>query len=80
MGNAFPHYKTKRIASLMGIDADQLHASLIALAEIEPAFARGIDRVGLPAPRISERGYATLLRTCMPRVRFGGGSRLRSAT
>ena len=47
----------------MGIPIDQLHASLIALADIEPAFARGIDRVGLPDSRISERGYATLLRT-----------------
>jgi DNA-3-methyladenine glycosylase II len=47
----------------LGIPIDQLHASLIALADIEPAFARGIDRVGLPDARISERGYATLLRT-----------------
>jgi DNA-3-methyladenine glycosylase II len=47
----------------LGIPIDQLHASLIALADIEPAFARGIDRVGLPEPRISDRGYATLLRT-----------------
>jgi DNA-3-methyladenine glycosylase II len=63
MGNAEPHYKTKRIASRMGIAAEQLHASLATLAVIEPAFARGIDRVGLPEPRVSERGYATLLRT-----------------
>ena len=47
----------------MGIPIDQLHASLIALADIEPAFARGIDRVGLPDARMSEQGYATLLRT-----------------
>ncbi|HLZ79814.1 MAG TPA: DNA-3-methyladenine glycosylase 2 family protein [Sphingomonas sp.] len=47
----------------MGLPADQLHASLTALARIEPAFARGIERVGLPDPRISEPGYATLLRT-----------------
>jgi len=47
----------------LGIPIDQLHASLIALADIEPAFARGIDRVGLPEPRISERGYAALFRT-----------------
>lgn len=47
----------------MGLPADQLHASLHALAVIEPAFARGIERVGLPEPRISEPGYATLLRT-----------------
>jgi DNA-3-methyladenine glycosylase II len=42
---------------------DRLHAALAALADIEPAFARGIARVGLPDARISERGYATLLRT-----------------
>jgi len=47
----------------MGLPADQLHAALALLAEIEPAFARGIERVGLPEPRVSERGYATLLRT-----------------
>lgn len=47
----------------MGLPADQLHASLTALARIEPAFARGIERVGLPDARISEPGYATLLRT-----------------
>lgn len=47
----------------MGLPADQLHASLAALARIETAFARGIERVGLPEPRISEPGYATLLRT-----------------
>jgi DNA-3-methyladenine glycosylase II len=47
----------------MGLPVDQLHASLTLLAGIEPAFARGIQRVGLPEPRVSDRGYATLLRT-----------------
>jgi DNA-3-methyladenine glycosylase II len=47
----------------MGLSADRLHSALTELARIEPAFARGIERIGLPAPRISERGYATLLRT-----------------
>jgi DNA-3-methyladenine glycosylase II len=47
----------------LGIPIEDLHASLTALADIEPAFARGIERVGLPDARISERGYATLLRT-----------------
>jgi DNA-3-methyladenine glycosylase II len=47
----------------MGIPADRLHASLNALATIEPAFAAGIARVGLPEPRVSAPGYATLLRT-----------------
>jgi DNA-3-methyladenine glycosylase II len=47
----------------MGLPIDQLHAALAMLAGIEPAFARGIERVGLPPTRISDRGYATLLRT-----------------
>jgi DNA-3-methyladenine glycosylase II len=47
----------------MGLPADQLHAAIEALCAIEPAFARGVERVGLPQPRISQRGYATLLRT-----------------
>ncbi|HEY0270661.1 MAG TPA: DNA-3-methyladenine glycosylase 2 family protein [Sphingomonas sp.] len=47
----------------MGIPIDELHAAMAALADIEPAFARGIERVGLPDARISDRGYATLLRT-----------------
>jgi DNA-3-methyladenine glycosylase II len=47
----------------MGLTAEQLRTSLDALAAIEPAFAAAIARVGYPAPRIRERGYATLLRT-----------------
>jgi DNA-3-methyladenine glycosylase II len=47
----------------MGLSIDQLHTSLHALSAMEPAFARAIERVGLPGPRSSERGYATLLRT-----------------
>jgi DNA-3-methyladenine glycosylase II len=47
----------------MGLPVDQLHAALTTLAAIEPAFARAIERVGLPDTRSSERGYATLLRT-----------------
>ena len=47
----------------MGLPADQLHAAIEALCAIEPAFARGVERVGLPEPRVSARGYATLLRT-----------------
>lgn len=49
----------------MGLSADQLTASLDALAAIEPAFAAAIARVGYPAPRIRDRGYATLLRTIL---------------
>lgn len=47
----------------MGLSAEALRADLDALAAIEPAFARGLARVGYPATRIRERGYATLLRT-----------------
>ena len=49
----------------MGLPADQLDAAIAALCAIEPAFARGVERVGLPQPRISARGYATLLRTIL---------------
>jgi DNA-3-methyladenine glycosylase II len=48
---------------IMGLTADQLHAGIDALCAIEPAFARGLARVGYPAPRIRDPGYATLLRT-----------------
>lgn len=47
----------------MALTKKKLGASLAAIAAVEPAFARGLDRIGMPAPRISERGYATLLRT-----------------
>lgn len=47
----------------MGLSADQLKTALDALAEWEPAFAAALARVGYPAPRLRERGYATLLRT-----------------
>jgi len=46
----------------MGISAERLRQSLDALAAIEPAFAAAIERVGYPEPRISDRGYVTLLR------------------
>lgn len=47
----------------MGLTAEQLRASLDALAVIEPAFAVAIAHAGYPEPRIRDRGYATLLRT-----------------
>jgi DNA-3-methyladenine glycosylase II len=47
----------------LGLSAEQLRSSLDRLAAIEPAFARGLERVGYPEPRIRERGYETLLRT-----------------
>lgn len=47
----------------MGLSAEQLKTALDALAAREPALAAALGRVGYPAPRISARGYATLLRT-----------------
>ena len=47
----------------MGLIADQLKASLDALAETEPRFADAIAETGYPEPRLSKPGYATLLRT-----------------
>jgi DNA-3-methyladenine glycosylase II len=46
----------------MGLSADQLQRSLTALAATEPAFARALAEIGMPAPRISDPGYPTLLR------------------
>lgn len=46
----------------MGINAEQLRASLDAVAAAEPAFAKALARIGYPEPRISQRGYVTLLR------------------
>ena len=49
----------------MGLSADNLRHALTALAYSEPAFARAIETVGMPDPRIYKRGYATLLRTIL---------------
>jgi DNA-3-methyladenine glycosylase II len=46
----------------VGISAEQLKRSLDSLAEIEPAFAAALARIGYPEPRISRPGYVTLLR------------------
>ena len=46
----------------MGIDRKDLEKSLKALGKIEPAFAAALKRVGVPEPRVGERGYVTLLR------------------
>jgi len=46
----------------VGIEAERLRASLDALAAIEPAFADALARAGYPEPRISDRGFVTLLR------------------
>jgi DNA-3-methyladenine glycosylase II len=42
---------------------NSLHASLDALAECEAAFAKVLEAHGRPAPRASEPGVETLLRT-----------------
>lgn len=47
----------------MGLTAEQLKASLDALAAREPVFAEAIARHGYPEPRAREPGYETLLRT-----------------
>jgi DNA-3-methyladenine glycosylase II len=47
----------------MGITAEDLRASLDALARIEPAVARALEEAGYPESRHSEPGYTTLLRT-----------------
>lgn len=49
----------------MGLSRRQLATDLAALSAVEPAFARAIADVGMPAPRIMEPGYATLLRTIL---------------
>jgi DNA-3-methyladenine glycosylase II len=51
------------VEQAMGLTADRIREAMDRLAGIEPAFARGLERVGYPEPRIRERGYATLLRT-----------------
>ena len=40
-----------------------LNRSIDALCAAEPAFARAIERIGYPEPRVRARGYETLLRT-----------------
>jgi len=52
----------RKAGAEMGIKARDLEKSLKALGRIEPAFAAALKRVGLPEPRIGERGYVTLLR------------------
>ncbi|MGC6401425.1 DNA-3-methyladenine glycosylase family protein [Sphingomonas sp. FW199] len=47
----------------MGLSAEQLNAGMDALADREPAIAAALADYGYPAPRLRERGYATLLRT-----------------
>lgn len=49
----------------MALSADQIKHDLDALAAKFDYFARAIGKAGYPAPRIRERGYATLLRTIL---------------
>lgn len=44
-------------------DAARLNAALDALAAREPGFARALERVGYPEPRVRATGYDTMLRT-----------------
>ncbi|MDB5691692.1 MAG: DNA-3-methyladenine glycosylase 2 family protein [Alphaproteobacteria bacterium] len=46
----------------MGIDRQGLKESLDSLAAAEPRIAAALARAGYPEPRISPRGYQTLLR------------------
>ena len=47
----------------MGLSADALRAGIDHVAALVPAVAAARDRAGYPAPRISERGVVTLMRT-----------------
>ncbi|WP_170005614.1 DNA-3-methyladenine glycosylase family protein [Pseudopontixanthobacter vadosimaris] len=47
----------------MGLSAEQLRTGMDAIASREPAMARALAHAGYPPPRISPRGYRTLLRT-----------------
>ena len=47
----------------MGLSAERLADSMAALCAAEPAFAAAVAQAGHPAPRLSDRGFATLLRT-----------------
>lgn len=47
----------------MGLSAEALRGGLDAVAAVEPAIGRALERTGYPEPRIRERGHVTLLRT-----------------
>ena len=47
----------------MGLSVEKLREGLDAIAALEPRVGKALLRVGYPAARIRERGYATLLRT-----------------
>ena len=43
----------------MGLSAEQIRASMDALAAAEPAFAAGLARVGYPPPRLRARRWVS---------------------
>lgn len=45
------------------LDDALLRSAMDHLAGLEPAFGRGLERVGYPEPRLRSRGYETMLRT-----------------
>ncbi len=47
----------------MGISRQQLIDGVDFVAEIEPGFAKALEKVGYPETRKRDRGYKTLLRT-----------------
>jgi DNA-3-methyladenine glycosylase II len=47
----------------MSVSAEAIRESIDAVAAIEPAIARAVERAGYPGPRLRERGYKTMLRT-----------------
>src|SRR3546814_12998791 len=47
----------------LGLTSEELREGLDRVAQIEPAVARAMERVGYPEPRTSAPGYGTLLRT-----------------
>lgn len=46
----------------MGLTAEQIADAVAALGAIDPRFADAAGRLGLPEPRIRQRGFETLLR------------------
>lgn len=47
----------------MGLSADALKHGIDSVARLEPRVAEALARAGYPAPRISQRGATTLMRT-----------------
>lgn len=47
----------------MGLTVEQLREGLDTIAAREPGFARALETVGYPDPRVYEKGHQTLLRT-----------------